>query len=88
MSIMVPVTTSEVTPRARRAPSSSVPAKPSYQRLRTTSSSGRGTSASLVRALASPSRHEDDGTPKPRGVPGGAGGCSGWSSPTRIGTVE
>src|SRR3990167_5793102 len=51
MSVMVPVTISEVTPRARRAPSSGVPAKPSYQRLRTTSSPGAGRSASTVSAL-------------------------------------
>src|SRR2546429_5687374 len=27
-------------------------------------------------------RQDDDGMPKPRGAPGAAGLCSGWSSPT------
>ena len=87
MSVMVPVITSDVTPRARRAPSSSVPAKPSYQRLRITGSSGRGASASIVRALSVPSRQFDDGRPKPRVAPGGAGWCSGCSAPTSNGTA-
>jgi len=88
MSVIVPVTTSAVTPRARRAPSSGVPAKPSYQRLRTTSSPGAGRSASTVSALGVPSRHEADGRPNPRGAPGAAGRCSGWSRPTRSGAAS
>ena len=55
MSVMVPVTTSVSTPRARSAPSSGVPANASYQRLRTTSSSGRGASAGTVATLGSSS---------------------------------
>jgi hypothetical protein len=61
MSVIVPVMTIAVTPRVRSAPSSSVPAKASYQRLRMTSSSCRGASASIVRALSVPSRQLDEG---------------------------
>src|SRR5439155_3447930 len=73
ISVIVPVTTSDVTPRARSAPSSSVPANPSYPRFRKTGSSGPGASAGTVSALGVPSRQEDEGRPKPRGAPGGAG---------------
>src|SRR5207249_3394962 len=67
MSVSVPVTTSDVTPRARSAPSSGVPWNPSYQCLRTTSSSGRGASAGIVSALGCPSRQFEDGQPEPGG---------------------
>src|SRR3989449_3202837 len=72
MSVIVPVMTSDVTERARRAPSSGVPAKPSYQRLRTTSSPGPGRSSSTVSALGVPSRHAEEGIPNPVGAPCGA----------------
>src|SRR3989338_6571704 len=87
MSVMVPVTTSEVAPRARRAPSSGVPAKPSYQRLRTTSSPGAGRSSATVSALGVPSRHEDDGRPNPRGAPGGGGRGAGGGGPATGGAA-
>src|SRR5438094_693800 len=70
MSVSVPVTTSEVTPRARSAPSSGVPWNASYPCLRTTSSSGRGASGGIVSALGCPSRQFEDGSPNPVGAPG------------------
>src|SRR5438876_8451271 len=85
ISVIVPVTMSDVTPRARSAPSSDVPANPSYPRFRKTGSSGPGASAGTVSALGVPPRQEDEGRPKPRGAPGGAGRCSGWSRPMSTG---
>src|SRR3989442_14655252 len=77
ISVIVPVTTSDVTPRARSAVSSDVPANPSYPRFRKTGSSGPGASAGTVSALGVPSRQADEGSPKPQGAPGGAGTESG-----------
>src|SRR5687767_3507744 len=54
MSVIVPVTTSEVTPRARSTPSRSLPAKASYQRFWMTASPSRGASAAMTSALGSP----------------------------------
>src|SRR5439155_195666 len=48
----------------------------------------RGARSGMVSALGVPSRHDEDGRPKPRGAPGGAGWCSGWSFPMRTGMLS
>jgi hypothetical protein len=79
---------SDVTPRALSAPSRGVPLKALYQCFRITSSSLLGASSGTVCTLASPSRQELPGPPKPRASPGRARLCSGCSSPTRSGSFS